>query len=184
LRPGEVYALTRLDLRLITHPGPPPALIVALRKPKTRATAGRCQFVILHDVPAIKWIVWCFWGLPMQARLWARAAHDFRRRFGIIMERLHVKGLGLTPGSLRPGGAAHLYVSGETVERLQHKGRWKSIATLRIYTQEAACALAWARAGPKALALIQSLLSSFAALLVSPPLCPRNLVLPAWRPTR
>eukprot|EP00971_Amphidinium_carterae_P179667 3563154-Amphidinium_carterae.1 len=43
-----------------------------------------------------------------------------------------------TPGSLRGSGATFFYMCTEDISRLQWRGRWRRLATLEYYLQEAA----------------------------------------------
>ena len=92
-------------------------------------------------------------------------------------------GLGLTPSSFRPGGATARFLNGETVERLQYAGRWKNVATLRSYIQEAATVLAWSKVAPLVQARIVALNESCSSLINEPPRVPWYQALPAWRTT-
>ena len=116
LRPGEIYKRCRRDLVLINRIGMAPALIVCLTSPKTRGFAGRTQFVIVKDLMVIKWAVWCFWSAPPHGKLWASSDIEFRKRFALVLAKLRVSGMKLTPGSLRPGGATDDYTTGESIE--------------------------------------------------------------------
>eukprot|EP00972_Heterocapsa_arctica_P088322 13025266-Heterocapsa_arctica.AAC.1 len=46
--------------------------------------------------------------------------------------------IGITPGSLRPGGATHLYKHADVPEKVRYRGRWKSRTVFEIYIQEVA----------------------------------------------
>ena len=43
---------------------------------------------------------------------------------------------GVTPGSMRGGGASFLYESSEDIELVRHRGRWASHKNCEIYIQE------------------------------------------------
>ena len=43
---------------------------------------------------------------------------------------------GVTPGSLRGGGATALYEPTEDIELVRHRGRWQSAKMVEIYVQE------------------------------------------------
>ena len=82
-----------------------------------------------------------FRDLHPDARLWSASSSVFRRRWGAIADELKVdrrQGTGLTPASLRAGGATAYYEACEDIERLRRRARWRKNDTVEIYVQEVA----------------------------------------------
>jgi hypothetical protein len=76
------------------------------------------------------------------------------------LEALGLATIGFTPGGLRAGGTTHLFILGTEVARLRILGRWKVMATLDHYVQEAAATLALIRVDPDALKKLTRLKSA------------------------
>ena len=72
---------------------------------------------------------------------------------------------GLTPGSLRPGGAIWLYQETDNTELVRFRGRWLSSRMLEIYIQEIAGTALWSRLTPAAQFRITHLAAYFDALV-------------------
>ena len=82
-----------------------------------------------------------FGGLPPSARLWSLSPAAFRKRWDLVCEALGVvskQGDGLTPASLRAGGATAHFEIFEDIERLRRRARWSAAQTAEIYVQEVA----------------------------------------------
>ena len=63
----------------------------------------------------------------------------FRARWNVLCRSLgipHNTVSGVTPGSLRGGGASALYDATEDIELVRHRGRWSSSKMVEIYVQE------------------------------------------------
>ena len=69
--------------------------------------------------------------------LWPLRPLDFRRRLDALFRELRVPGL--TPASLRAGGATHLFMTTQDMEAVRWKGRWQSLRTVEHYVQEIHC---------------------------------------------
>ena len=109
-------------------------LVLILRDPKTSAHMGRLQHVLITDESTVNFARWHLSCLPPGAPLWPYSRHVARAYFTRLLTRLHLRDSGLTLGSLRPGGATHLYKDQNCeISRLMFKGRWKALGTLQCY---------------------------------------------------
>lgn len=78
-------------------------------------------------------------GEPRTGRLWLASPSSFRRRWDTVGAELGVAtttSRGVTPASLRDGGATQFYALTEDLVRLQHRARWQRLGTLQISVQE------------------------------------------------
>ena len=137
LRPAEWFNLDVRDiLTQATLLADSPVLFLRIRAPKMRWLSARREFVRVDDM--------CFTAfvealLPFLAPgpLWPLRPLDFRRRLDALFRELRVPGL--TPASLRAGGATHLFMTTQDMEPVRWKGRWQSLRTVEHYVQEIHC---------------------------------------------
>ena len=137
LRPAEWFNLDVRDiLTQATLLADSPVLFLRIRAPKMRWLSARREFVRVDDM--------CFTAfvealLPFLAPgpLWPLRPLDFRRRLDALFRELRVPGL--TPASLRAGGATHLFMTTQDMEAVRWKGRWQSLRTVEHYVQEIHC---------------------------------------------
>jgi hypothetical protein len=142
LRPREVFPVT---VSMISFPQEMLALahryaIWRIDKPKNKKQRGNAQFTVIRSENTSAWLWWFCQSLLPSDRLWPATPHEFRRRFGRIMELLGLENLRLKPSSLRPGGATWFYSHGVDPPRLKFWGRWASERSLNHYVQEAVAA--------------------------------------------
>ena len=71
--------------------------------------------------------------------------HAFRRKFDAIIAELGLESLGLTPASLRAGGATERHLQRESIADISWLLRHADVGTTRHYIQSAAAMLAMAR---------------------------------------
>ena len=110
-----------------------------IAQPKTRFLNARVQLARCDEVWVVLLLKALFQHLPANARLWTLSSSAFRKRWDALGAALRVPtvtGKGLTPGSLRGGGATQFYVLTEDLPRLQLRARWRRVETLQIYVQE------------------------------------------------
>ena len=140
LRPGEMQKVCRKDVSLPSHSAFTfsQCAMILITNPKNRATFGRMQTAIVRQPNLIKWLEWMCVGLPKAARLNPTPLPRLRVLFQSVLEKLHLKKFGLTLASLRAGRATQLYMEGMPLDRIRFEGRWKNMATLEHYIQEAA----------------------------------------------
>ena len=98
--------------------------------------------------------------------MWNASSGTFRKRFRAILCRLIPDPSIFTPGSLRSGGATHLFqVSNEDVAKVMWRGRWKSMKMLEIYIPELTAASISLQFGMKNNQLMQKLAELFDSIV-------------------
>ncbi|CAE7507505.1 unnamed protein product [Symbiodinium necroappetens] len=145
-RIGEVLKCRRRDLLL---PGDlldddSRCIFLNLRESKT-STRGRpkVQHTRVSDARAVELIERAFVNLDAEDLLWPSSPSTYRYRWDFLLRQLDVpRGLALTPGGLRGGGAVQRYRLGVTPGELQWAMRLKHISTLEHYLQELAAVTA------------------------------------------
>ena len=175
LRPAEYFALRVSDVKV--SPFVDGQAVLVLRDTKTSLTMGRLQHVVLEDPATIAYLRWFLAGSPPDRVLWPFSASLARRSLSTLLIKLQLAGARLTLGSLRAGGATHLYSSGMEVSRLMFKGRWKAIGTLHCYIQEATCALVSLNIPNGSLPMLQTLAAQ-TQQRVLPPSLPLSVLCP------
>ena len=137
LRPGELLKLQWNDFSL---PGSftlgQQHAAVRIISPKNRRQFGAQQFVILKNPSTIYWIR-ALWSVKPDDALWSHTPQQFAKCFRQICLELGLEHCHFTPGSLRPGGATHLYGKGMSVSTLRFVGRWTAEKSLEHYIQQA-----------------------------------------------
>jgi len=159
LRPSDFLQLRRRDFRLPSDlaSAQSEAYVVleassdggVVAGPKTRFVAARRQQVKLVD-PLLVAALERHWGpRGRDDFIFACAAkkslveHRFRVAFDAIFRELGFSvrdGIGVTPASLRAGGATHLYQTTEDLALVRWRGRWTEDSSLEHYVQEMAAA--------------------------------------------
>ena len=85
-----------------------------------------------------------------------------RKRFfellEITLQILHLAKDFIRPSSFRAGGATALFVADVEISKIKVLGRWKALATLDYYLQEASAALVKADLGPSVTLQLKELL--------------------------
>ena len=139
-RPGEPLAACRADLLLPTDlmVEDPSAAFMRIRNPKgKRRGIGSVQHVKITGSRTVAFLETIFGGLAPQDNLFPGAPASFRRRWDRILMVLKIPvTAGLTPASLRSGGAVKAYREDEEIARLMWRMRLKSMDTLQRYLQE------------------------------------------------
>jgi len=159
LRPSDFLQLRRRDLRLpsdlASDSGEAYVVMEAstdggvVAGPKTRFSAARRQQAQLDD-PLLIAALEQHWGArPRDSFLLAcgadkpTAERRFRSAFNAVFTELGFSvrdGLGLTPASLRAGGATHLFRVTQDITAVRWRGRWTNERSLEHYLQEMAAA--------------------------------------------
>ena len=109
--------------------------------PKSRWTAARRQLARIDDWWVTELLSLLFEDYPPAERLWGLSPSAYRRRWDAVCEALHLEtrqGSGVTPASLRAGGATALFEQVESIDMLSRRGRWQKGETAAIYVQEVA----------------------------------------------
>ena len=142
LRPGELLALTREDIKLPRSGRDGPA-VLGIRSPKNKRFLGSHQFRLLRSQASIAWCRWFLSHLPPRAKLWPGSPQAFTDTTRYVLKRLGLSSCGFTPSSLRSGGATWLFEQGVSVQQLQYMGGWSSDRSLSSYIQEAMAVSVW-----------------------------------------
>lgn len=78
--------------------------------------------------------------IPASARLWPASYEAYVQGPGgalcVALSLPHSAGDGVTPASLRGGGATQYFVLTEDLGRLQRRARWRRLSTLETYVQD------------------------------------------------
>ena len=172
LRPTELLSLTAHDCRVVHRAAKGAVIVIGIRDPKTRQRGGRAQFGMVKDPEVVAWFSWLLDGHALGVPIWPLSKQAFRHHFNLGLQILQAHHLGLTPASLRSGGATDKFLEGETVERLMHIGRWLSFTSLRCYIQESMAHFSWSQLSSSAQASITALVKRYHKLLASPPQSP------------
>ena len=115
--------------------------LLTISNGKNRRIFGRIQIAMVDCERVIAWLTWLTAGMASHARLQPGGTATFRRLFKTCIQALGLEGLGLTPASLRAGGATWRFASGMDLGHLKWWGRWGSLGTLEHYVQEAAATM-------------------------------------------
>ena len=145
LRPGEWCALRcgQVAVPAQRFHGLVKNAMLTVLNGKNRRVFGRIQIAMLDEGRGVDWLTWLVSGLDKKSRLFHGGTGKFRKLFAVAVKALRLESLGLTPASLRAGGATFLFVSGSLdIGRIQYRGRWASLSTLQHYLQEASAQLA------------------------------------------
>ncbi len=168
-RPGETLRATRSDLLLPSDllVEDPSTMFVRFNNPKSkRRGLGRVQHSKITDGRSTRFISKIFGDLPNWALLYPGSAASFRRRWDKVLQALAVPAsAGLTPASMRGGGAVRAYRANEDVTTLLWRMRLKNLDTLQHYLQEAGAISLFASLPSRAKARVQSATSLYSSLL-------------------
>ncbi|CAE7464969.1 unnamed protein product [Symbiodinium sp. CCMP2456] len=140
-RPGEVLKARRRDLLTPADLLDPHHKWVYLKigKPKSRKRAAKVQHVKLDDPQIVAFVSLIWEELDPNELLYPGSAGVYRRRWDRLLSLLGIPGyLGLTPGSLRGGGAVTAFNKGLGISDLLWRMRLRSATTLEYYLQETA----------------------------------------------
>lgn len=139
-RPGEALGALREDVLL------PSDLLseqmdrayLRIKKPKSRLRGlGLVQHATISHPLAVKFLERVLKQLPLKQRVYPGSPVTFRRRWDLLLQKLSVPyNLGLTPASMRGGGAVRCYRENEDINRLLWRMRLKNLETLQHYLQE------------------------------------------------
>lgn len=174
LRSGELCALRRDCVSIVRLAGKAPLAIIAVIKPKTRAVYGRSQFVVIREPGTVLWLEWLCEGVQGRLKLWPSTPWRFRKILFRLLQSLGWEALKINLGSLRPGGATHYLLMGDSVQIIQHMGRWASEHSLHVYLQECIAIMVQAQAEESAPALLRQAVEENRHFLSCPPLAGWN----------
>ena len=141
LRPGELLALWVRDLIFDSDPLFTDSMFVRIIAPKMRRLGPRWEHVRIDDADFVRFTRVMTRGLDRDTVLFTGgyfALSDLFRQLCLHFSVSNVDGTGLTPASLRSGGATFWYRRTDSTEFVRYWGRWANSRMLRIYIQEAA----------------------------------------------
>ncbi len=139
-RPGEVLSALRRDLLLPSDlvVENPATCFLRVREPKGRFRGlGKIQHVKINSQTVVDFLSSVMGPLSRGEPLYPGSPSSYRRRWDRILSFLNIPiRLGLTPASLRGGGAVRAYRADEDIAKLMWRMRLKNIETLQHYLQE------------------------------------------------
>ena len=161
LRPIEAVSLRVSDVVLpsILHTALVDSVVLSIQNPKNRRSMGKHQVSHVLCTRCSCWLRWLTTGVHHDVKNFPGTTATFRRLFSQVCTELNVGHLGLSPASLRAGGATHLFLSGWETSRIRIFGRWEALESLDHYIQVAASALTLINATPCVLKELQAILS-------------------------
>lgn len=148
LRPGELFALRCGHVQLINTKGEL-VVVLSIIKPKTRASFGRSQYVLIRDPPTVAWVRWLIRDLHSNTKLWPSDGPCFRKVLKAVLSGLNLGENTITPAGMRSGGASNLLLLGTDTGTIKHQGRWASQRSLEVYLQESMALMVLAQLGNK-----------------------------------
>ena len=181
LRPKELYTLRIADV-LVPRPGTHSLLkcaVATIREPKNRAAGGRLQVRMVRDELAVAWLSWVIAGRPLSDLVWPWGAGAFQRALRKLLKFTKLHTLGITPGSIRAGGATSLLEQGTSVANIMFAGGWSAEGTLRSYLQVAEAAQVLLRLDDQQSLWLDSFIRVF-GFLEPPPLAPYSQLCAPW----
>ena len=142
LRPKELFGLKRGHLRLpsVSSFGGLRVAVLTIVNPKNKAFMGRLQVRMMRDEDSLAWLGWHCASLETADLLWPYSRQLFVKLLRDALRFFDLEHLGLTPGSLRAGGATHMLETGVPVQNIKYAGGWASDRSLASYLQEAEAA--------------------------------------------
>ena len=170
MRPGELASIRRCDVKL-PRPGSSEPVVIAISRPKNRGHLGRVQFRLSYDQQLIAWLRWLLADIPSWSPVWWSSQSEFSKLLRWVLKRHDLQNAGITPASLRAGGATHMFACGVPVATLKFLGGWSNERTLSCYVQEAMAQLVWVDLGA-AQAQIEATAASNLDVWARPPAVP------------
>ena len=114
-------------------------MFLRIGKPKMRWLTARREFVLIEDpgttrlaVTMLKDVARNFLVWPLSPAAWRQKHNALTSFFGISTEDTK----GLTPASLRGGGATFLFRRTRSADVVRWRGRWQTHRSGEIYVQE------------------------------------------------
>lgn len=160
--------------------------LVSITRPKLKSGVGRNnhQFATVEDRVLARFFHWLVKDLAeneLHNYIFPGGANAFLRYWAAATAQLRIKGLGLTPSGLRPGGATHHYSVHQDLPRLRRKGRWQTDRTLEHYLHEVVYALQYTKVPGDVEAALKSIARA-APCFADPPATPAPPLASRLRP--
>lgn len=141
LRPAELLKLTGKNL--VTPRkflGPPRLVYIDIGMSKSSHRGGRLHQHVRVEVSVfVHFVETVSMQLGPEEQLWPTGGYGFRLLWDVLLKELGVpigQPAGLTPASLRSGGATHMFAMTQDVQLGHWRGRWQHTTTLEHYLQE------------------------------------------------
>ena len=135
LKPVELMKLRAEDVRPSQSEWEPRVPVHRLVEPKNKACLGRYQFTTIDEPELVAWVEWLVKGMPPEAHLWPGSQALFTKHWKKSIATVGLGHLGLTPASLRPGGATAHFLLHRSIASLRIAGRWRAESSLEHYIQ-------------------------------------------------
>ena len=145
MRPGEALSVTSSAVVLPSRWRRIVGVALWRHKSVTRGRARGAHHVVFDEGLLVDVLEAHVQRLADDALVVGLKPHAFRRKFDAILAELGLESLGLTPASLRAGGATERHLQREPIADISWLLRHADIATTRHYIQSAAAMLALAR---------------------------------------
>jgi site-specific recombinase XerD len=162
LRTGEMLKLKCGDIQITSGD----TMTVALKDTKTSERSGGDHCAVIDDEHVIELCQRAVRGRKSNESLLGLSSYEFRQVFDDLLQTQGLSKFEFRPYSIRRGGATHLFQQKVPMERILLLGRWKSLATAKIYLQDGAARIAEQRLpaasrslGEKAIAAIHEFLN-------------------------
>ena len=140
---------------------------------------GRLQVRSIRDATSVRWLQWLGQGRDPEDEMWPYG----QAAFGVCLKKalgvLSLSGLGLSPASLRAGGATAALESGMPLTNLKFGGGWASEKSMSAYLQEAESAATLLDIEPGAAENLYKLLYTYGACR-GPPAIPYRFASAPW----
>ena len=142
LRPFEFLRLRASDILVpSTSLTLASAAFVYVGAPKMRRLGARREHARVDEPEVVELLEAYLPLLSPEAPVFPGGSAMFRKQLAALMSFFGIPSVepdGITPASLRPGGATYLYRCTDSPEKVRYRGRWMSARMLEIYIQETA----------------------------------------------
>ena len=141
LRPGEILALKPTDVDVLGSDWSASQIFIFVGKPKMRRIGPRREHIRIDDAELISFVHWMKMHFDKDQPIFRGSSSDFTMCFSLLCRAMHVPirdGQGLTPASLRAGGATFWYRKTDCPDWVRFRGRWSNPRMLEVYIQEVA----------------------------------------------
>eukprot|EP00438_Fugacium_kawagutii_P009611 Skav215637 [mRNA] locus=scaffold736:68674:73286:+ [translate_table: standard] len=136
LRLGEILALEVTDFLVDLHES---TVVIRIAASKTSPLAQ--QSLAHQDSTLCQFVQYFLHRLPPAGRVWPLSTSYFRTCFTSICNFFSIADIAFVPYSLRRGGATYFYLLYNSLDFVVVRGRWKDVATARIYLDDARASL-------------------------------------------
>lgn len=136
LRTGEILALRAHHVSIFPEKG---TIFIAL--PDTKTSRGLMESVSLSDQRFCHIIHKLWLSSRPSGLLFAGSAANFRRLLRCLLCTVDCGDLNFSAYSLRRGGATHFYQMTNNLNATVLRGRWRDMATARLYIDDARASL-------------------------------------------